>query len=91
MKKKIIKFLESIVHHYYTKDELNKLIDDAFGVDIDIEWDNYTDGGYTDYDAMFNVDDGVLYGYYDIYWLPCKPNNDYGYEIYVTEIGYEFL
>lgn len=89
--------LEELVHTRYSKkgliDQLNKI----FGTNnIEVEWECYEDGGLSDYDAMFTTmgKDGVdddIQGDFDIYWLPCKPDNMGNNELYITEVGYEFI
>lgn len=95
-RQELIGKLNFLVHSRLSKAAITKYINNLFGVDdIEIEWQCYDDGGLTDYNAMFSTYDNEkvkknLRGDFDIYYLECKQPNDFGAEVYVTEIGYEF-
>lgn len=97
----VIEKLEKLVHYRFSKKELKKRVNEIFGVKnkISIDWNCYTDGGLSDFNAMFstydveekiNIDE-ELCGDFDIYYLKCKRPNEEGDEVYVTEIGFEFV
>jgi hypothetical protein len=96
-RKELIAKLESLVHNRYSKAELTKMVNDVFGVsNIEIDWHGYEDVPVlTDFNAMFTTYENEkvaknLRGDFDIYYLECKQPNQFGKEVYVTEVGYEF-
>lgn len=80
-----LKQLGQLSNNFYSRDNLKRRVGEITGsMDFDISWNCYSDGGLDCYDAMINTDDGLAI---DIYWLPCKPGNERGNEIYVTEVS----
>ena len=97
LRKELVAWLESLVHTRYSKENLTKRINEIFGVtDIVIDWHCFEEEPFlTDYNAMFTTYDNEkvaknLRGDFDIYYLECKQPNQFGKEVYVTEVGYEF-
>ena len=89
-----------LVNLSFTKDDVQKIVNDTFGTNVKIEWDCYEDGGLVCYDAMFSTDemfledgakvDDALVGDFDLYWFPCKQHNNMGKDVYIVEIGADF-
>ena len=89
-----------LVNLSFTKDDVQKIVNDTFGTNVKIEWNCYEDGGLVCYDAMFSTDemfladgakvDDALVGDFDLYWFPCKQPNNLGTEVYIVEIGADF-
>lgn len=91
-----MQFMEDLVFQRFSKEKLQKAISDYLGTEIKIDWECYDDGGLSDYNAMFStadmwgeIDEDLL-GDFDIYYLKCKEGNQWGDEVYVTEVGFEF-
>ena len=90
--KKVVAFLEDLVHSRFTKEELDEKLSKFFDEKIEIEnisqekIDNEDSDELADFDWMFNSEKGETYGYFDIYMLPTREEGKW----YVTEVGYEF-
>lgn len=80
------KNLQSLVYGEYSYVELTKKVGEIFGrKKLIIEWDCYSDGNLTTYDAMANIGGLAL----DIYWLPCKANNQHNKDVFIVAINVE--
>lgn len=88
--KKVINFLNGMVNNRFNIEQLKLKLSEFFGQNIEIELAN--DDYLTDYNLMFNIEDGTWWsGYYDIYYLPMRREGFDGANMYITEIGYEFI
>ena len=89
--------LQLLVHRHFSKANLTKKINEIFGTKgIEIDWHCYEDGELSDHNAMFSftndqAHDDELCGDFDIYYLECKTPNQWGDEVYVTEVGTDFF
>lgn len=98
--KVIGKLNHQLVNQSFTKEEVQKIVNETFGTNVKIEWDCYVDGGLVCYNAMFSTDemfledgakvDDALVGDFDLYWFPCKQPNNLGAEVYIVEVGVEW-
>ena len=98
----VIEFLESLVQHRFSMEQLNKKVSEFFGEDILIEnntqirldsGDYDTEDDLTcDFNLMFNVENGTdQSGFYDIYMLPMRRAGFDNANMYITEVAYEFI
>ena len=98
----IIEYLEGLVHKRFSMETLNKALSEFFKTTVEV--DNNTQsrldsGDYdceddlpADFNLMFNIEDGTSKsGFYDIYMLPMRKTGYDGVDMYITEIGYEFI
>lgn len=94
----IMNFLEDLVHGRFSMVQLTEKVSEFFGTKVEI--DNVTqqnldcgnDDELTDFNLMFNIEDGTEQsGFYDIYMLPMRREGWNGGDMYITEVGYEFI
>lgn len=95
----IINFLESLVHHRFSIEQLNEKLSKEFKENIEVynKTQDYIDRDeedpdqvLCDYNLMFNSENEDTYGYFDIYMLPMRKKSFDGADMYITEISYEF-
>lgn len=97
-KQEVIAFLEGLVGQRYSMQSLNDKLEKVFkqkveisNVSLDREQNN-DDDDLVDWNLMFNIEDGTeLAGFYDIYMLPMRRKGYDGADMYITEVGYEFI
>ncbi len=99
---KTVEFLESLVHGRFNTVQLNKKLSDFFKEEITIEnntrirlengdFDN-EDDLTCDWKLIFNIENGTENsGFFDIYMLPMLKKGFDNEDMYITEIGYEFI
>ena len=87
----IAKELERLVHHRTNETELNEQLSKLFGKEIVVEDLTESNEDWTgDWYFAFNVEDaGELSGFFDIYYLKMRENDD-NLDFYITEVAYEF-
>jgi len=97
-KAEIIEFLESLVHNRFSIESLNNKLSTFFGETIEVynASQGRIDSGedddeLSDWNLMFNFEEGADPVDVDIYFLPMRREGFDGATIYVTEVGYEFM
>ena len=82
-------FLNNLVSKRYNKEKLNKALEDFFKQIIILE---ESDSDCTDFNLMFNIEnESEVCGYYDIYFLKMRNKGHDDSDMYITEIGIEFI
>ena len=94
----IIIFLENLLHTRVSMEQLNQSVSEFFGTKVEVinvTEENLNEGNddeLCDYNLMFNIEDGTdQSGFYDIYMLPMRREGFDGGNMYITEVGYEFI
>ncbi len=102
MNMSIIEQLEDLVHRRFNLKTLSEEVSKIFGKDVSIvnntqirldngDYDTDEDLSW-DWNLMFNIEDGTENsGFYDIYFLPMRRAGYNKENMYITEIGYEFI
>jgi hypothetical protein len=88
--KKVVEFLESLVHKRFSKEQLNKVLSDFFKEKIKVENISRKDDELADYNLLFASEKKETYGYFDIYFLKMRRKGFDGATMYITEVSYEF-
>ncbi len=87
-KKRIVKELECLVQHRFTKETLEIRLKSIFGTETKVEDISSDDDELSDFNFLAEMkNDAIgLFGYVDIYFLKMRKDN----MIYVTEVAYQF-
>ena len=100
-REEIINFLERLVFGRESMESLNKKLSEFFGKKIEVvnvsqsrEESEDDQDELTDFNLMFafeseDEDDNPVDG--DIYMLPMRRKGHDGADMYITEVGYEFI
>jgi hypothetical protein len=98
----IVNFLEGLLQNRFSLKSLNEKLSTFFECKIECENNTQIRLDANDFDCdedlpndwnlMFNVEDGTEQsGFYDIYMLPMRRKGFSGEDMYITEVGYEFI
>lgn len=94
----VISFLEGLVGQRFSMQSLNDKLERVFNQKVELEnisllrEQENDDDDLADYNLMFNIEDGSEQsGYFDIYMLPMRRKGFDGADMYITEVGYEFI
>ena len=94
----IISFLEGLVGQRFSMQSLNDKLERVFNQKVELQntsllrEQQQDDDDLADYNLMFNIEDGSEQsGYFDIYMLPMRRKGFDGADMYITEVGYEFI
>ena len=94
----VISFLEGLVGQRFSMQSLNDKLERVFKRKIELQNVSLSreqeddDDELSDYNLMFNIEDGTEQsGFYDIYMLPMRRKRFDGADMYITEVGYEFI
>jgi hypothetical protein len=94
--KQIVDELETLVGQRFSIETLNETLSKMFNEKIEVEnvsqsrIDNKEEDDLTDFNLMFNSENEVTYGYFDIFMLPMRRVGFDGSTMYITEVSYEF-
>lgn len=97
--KRVVKFLEGLVHGRESIESLNKKLSEHFGEKIEVynKTQDYINRGeedpddvLTDWNILFDSKKNETFGYFDIYFLPMRRAGFDGATMYITEVSWEF-
>lgn len=85
--KQVISFLDGLVYDRFNIDTLNKKLSEYFGHEVRAE---FVENECADWNILFDIDNGDVFGYFDLYVLKMKHAGLDGSTFMVTEVGYQF-
>lgn len=92
--KEVAKQFEALLHRRFNEDSLNKELSRIFGEEVKVsEWTEDDPCWNGDWCYTFEISSGELEGYFDLYFLKMREQNeeyDDGLRFYITEIDYNF-
>lgn len=88
-RKEVANALERLVHRRFNEQGLNDELTRIFGTEIKARETEFDDDWSGDWCYTFDVEDGELSGWFDLYFLKMREqpqDNDDGLRFYITEV-----